>query len=132
MSTLQPIAENSLKTFSANATAEERGKLQNKIQTLVGQVFFGTIMKEMRSEMDSSNPMNGGKAGQTYMAQLDQYLIEKMASSTNFDVGQKIAESWMGSQTSAETGKTTVTSLKDVEKAYNQTSVQDGQSWQTN
>jgi len=132
MTALQPTTINSLKEFAANATAEERDKLQNKIQELVGQVFFGTILKEMRSEMDSSNPMNGGKAGQTYMAQLDQYLIEKMASSTNFDIGRKIANSWMGSQGSTKLTQTTAKVLKDVEKAYNQNSIADGQSWQAN
>jgi hypothetical protein len=106
--------------------------MQNKIQQLVGQVFFGTVLKEMRSEMDSSNPMNGGKAGQTYMGQLDQYLIDKIAGSSNFKVGQKIAESWMGTQNTSSSTSSTTANAKTVETLYKQTTSKDGLIWQAN
>jgi Rod binding domain-containing protein len=98
MSSMETVANNNLKTFAAQATPQEREKLQKQIRVLVGQVFFGTMLKQMRSETDASNPLNGGKMGQTFTAQLDQTLISKLAESKNFTIGQKIAEAWTESK----------------------------------
>ncbi len=87
---------NTLKAYSRQATTTEREKLQKNVRELVGQVFFGTLLKQTRSEMDPENPLNGGKTGQTFTAQLDQLIVSKWADSTNFKIGQKIADQWMG------------------------------------
>jgi Rod binding domain-containing protein len=99
MSSISAMTTNPLKAYAAEATPEQKEQLQTRIRELVGQVFFGTMLQQMRSTMDSSNPLNGGKAGQTYARQLDQELIARLSSSTNFEIGQKMAEQWTGQST---------------------------------
>jgi Rod binding domain-containing protein len=96
MNSLDAVATNNLKTYSTQASAEDREKLQKDIRELVGQVFFGTMLKQMRSEQNKANPLNGGQMGQTFMTQLDQTLISKMSESKGFAIGQEIAEAWTG------------------------------------
>ncbi len=87
---------NVLRSYAKQATPEQRAKMKEKISELIGEVFFSTILKQARSQADLSNPLNGGRAGQTFQAQLDQTLMQKWASSKQFGVGRKIADKWMG------------------------------------
>jgi Rod binding domain-containing protein len=96
MNSLEAVSSNNMKTFAAKASAEEREDLQKQIRELVGQVFFGTMLQQMRSEQDPSNPLNGGKMGQTFTSQLDQTLISQLAASKSFTIGQEVAEAWTG------------------------------------
>lgn len=102
MTTVTPMTSNVLRDFSARATPAQRAELKKNIREMVGQVFFGTLMKQMRSEMDPENPFNGGKVGRTFGAQLDQTLISQWAVSGRFDVADKIAEQWTGIKGYAE------------------------------
>jgi hypothetical protein len=88
-----------LKRTAANASPEDRAKLVTNIREFVGQTFFGTLMKQMRSEMNPENPFNGGKAGQTFGTQLDQTLISRWAQSSRLEVADKIARDWTGIKT---------------------------------
>jgi hypothetical protein len=91
-------ATNMLRQFAKTAGPEDRAKLQKNIREVTGQVFFGTVLKQMRSEMDPDNPFNGGRAGQMFGTQLDQILISRWAGSTNFKVTDKIAKAWTGTK----------------------------------
>jgi Rod binding domain-containing protein len=96
MKTVQSMTANVLRTYAAGAAPEQQEQLKKNIREMVGQVFFGTLMKQMRSEMNPDNPFNGGKVGQTFGTQLDQTLISRWASSVRFDVAEKIAREWTG------------------------------------
>jgi len=102
MSELTPITTNTLKSYASSASPENREALRKNVREWVGQVFFGTLLKQMRSEMNTDNPFNGGKAGQTFGTQLDQTLISQWSQSSRFDVADKIAEQWTGAKYSAE------------------------------
>ena len=85
-----------LKSAASQATPEQRKQIQKNIRELVGQVFFGTVLKQMRSQMNPDNPFNGGRMGQAFGNQLDQTLISKWSQSSNFAVADKIAQQWTG------------------------------------
>jgi hypothetical protein len=96
MSTINSVAVNELKVQAAKASPEEQAKLMKNVREFVGQTFFGTLMAQMRSEMNPDNPFNGGKGGQTFRAQLDQTLISQWAKTSRFEVADKIARDWTG------------------------------------
>jgi len=96
MNTVNAVAHNVLKESAATASPEEREKLVKDIREFVGQTFYGTLMKQMRSEMNPDNPFNGGKAAKTFGTQLDQLLISRWAQSSRFEVADKIARQWTG------------------------------------
>ncbi len=96
MNGINNVHTNILRTYAANASATHQAELKEKIRQVVGQVFFGTLLKQMRSEMDLSNPLNAGRAGQTFASQLDQFLLERLGKSKQFAPAEKIAQSWTG------------------------------------
>jgi Rod binding domain-containing protein len=101
MTTITSVAVNELKNQAAKASPADREKLLKNVREFVGQTYFGTLMKQMRSEMNPDNPLNGGKAGQTFRAQLDQTLISRWAESSRFEVADKIARDWTGIKASS-------------------------------
>jgi hypothetical protein len=96
MNSVTPVTNNVLKDLAAQASPENREQLRKKVRELVGQTFFGTLMQQMRSQMDPDNPFNGGRMGQAFGAQLDQTLISKWAGTAKFAVADKIAQQWIG------------------------------------
>ncbi len=96
MSAVTSMTANDIKNYAAQASSEDREKLLKNVREFVGQTFFGTLMKQMRSEMNPDNPFNGGKAGKTFRTQLDQTLISRWAESSRFEVADKIAREWTG------------------------------------
>lgn len=96
MSTITPITANVLRQYAAGASEEDRARLRQNIREFVGQTFFGTVMKQMRSEMNPDNPLNGGKMAQTFGTQLDQVLISRWAKTARFEAADKIAQQWTG------------------------------------
>ncbi len=96
MSEIQPTATNMLKDYAATASAADRDVLRRKVGEWVGQVFFGTLLKQMRSQMNPNNPLNGGRAAQTFGTQLDQTVISQWTQSARLEVADKIAQQWIG------------------------------------
>jgi len=85
-----------MKNYAAQASPQDQEKLRKNVRELIGQTFFGTLMQQMRSQMNPDNPFNGGRMGQAFGAQLDQTLISRWAGSTKFAVADKIAQQWTG------------------------------------
>ena len=96
MSGVNRVHTNTLRAYAAGASPEQRARLEKTISQVVSEVFFGTLLRQMRSELDMSNPLNAGRAGQTFASQLDDFLLERLGKSSRFSVGRKIAEMWTG------------------------------------
>ncbi len=96
MSGIGQVHTNTLRAYAAGASPEQQAELKKTISQVVGQVFFGTLLRQMRSQLDMSNPLNAGRAGQTFASQLDQFLLERLGKSGRFSAGEKIAQMWTG------------------------------------
>jgi len=94
MNPVQPITTNALRTYAAQASGEDREALRTKVRELVGQAFFGTILKQAQSEMDPDNPFNGGPTAQAFRGQLNQELLSRWATTTNFAAADRLAREW--------------------------------------
>ncbi len=96
MNGLNQVHTNVLRAYAAGASPEQQSELKEKVSQVVGQIFFGTLLRQMRSQIDVSNPLNAGRAGQTFASQLDQFLLERLGKSRQFSAGEKLAELWTG------------------------------------
>jgi len=61
------------------AAAAKHQKLVKQAQNLVGQTFFGTLLKQMRNSPFHSQLFEGGRGGEAFGALYDQQLAEHMA-----------------------------------------------------
>jgi len=94
--TIRTVATNSLKTYAQKLSTEDRETLKEKVSQVVGQVFYGTMLREFRSTMDETDPLNGGAAGATYRNQLDMEVLQRITASKRFALGREVAERWLG------------------------------------
>jgi Rod binding domain-containing protein len=69
-------------------TASE-AKLRHEAQRLVSQVFFGTLLKQMRNSPFKSELWSGGRGGEAFSGLYDQHMADRMAKAS----GRKLVES---------------------------------------
>jgi Rod binding domain-containing protein len=57
----------------------EHAKIERQAQRLVGQAFFGTILKQMHDSPFRSKLMDGGRGGEAFSSLYDQRLVDRMS-----------------------------------------------------
>lgn len=91
-------ANRGLRAHAQTLDSEQREELKATINEWVGQVFFGTLLREFRTTLNRDNPLNGGRTGAIFTGRLDQELLSRLARSSRFGVADAITESWLGTQ----------------------------------
>lgn len=95
----QSTALDALRRYDATPSkdpARLRELQQAATGEVVGQVFFGTLLQEVRAQSDPNNPLNGGRAGMMFTGELQQQLLGKIANSSQCQVSRALAKSWFG------------------------------------
>lgn len=65
--------------------AEQLGKaeeVQEKFRQFVGEMFFGQLMKAMRSTQEKPAYFHGGRAEEVFQGQMDQLMAEEMTEAS--------------------------------------------------
>ena len=52
--------------------------LRKKVESFVGQTFFGQLLKQMRESPFKSDLFNGGRGGEMFTSMLDGVIAERM------------------------------------------------------
>ena len=65
-------------------------QLTKQAQKLVGQTFYGTLLKQMHNSPFKSKIMDGGRGGEAFSPLMDQHLIDHMSTGKN---AQKLVKS---------------------------------------
>jgi peptidoglycan hydrolase FlgJ len=73
---LQTLAQTSAKA------AEEKQKLRETFESVVGETFFGQTLRAMRKSVQKSAYFHGGRGEEVFQQQLDQILAEKMSKTS--------------------------------------------------
>ncbi len=61
---------------------------------VVGSVFYGTLLKELRQSSLKGELGHGGRGEDVFQAQLDQVFVEGIGKSTRFDLVDAIYNSF--------------------------------------
>ena len=83
------IFANQLEAAGTVASAVQDERLRHEAQRLVSQVFFGTLLKQMRNSPFKSELWSGGRGGQAFEGMYDQHLADRMAKAS----GRKLVNS---------------------------------------
>lgn len=78
----QPLRQSGNHRFIAK---RDDSKLRETFDQFVGEAFYGTMLKAMRKTQGKPAYMNGGRAEEVFQGQLDQALVEKLATATGSD-----------------------------------------------
>ena len=68
-----------LNAVKATTRASHHDMLTHQAQKLVGQTFYGTLMKQMHNSPFKSTIMDGGRGGQAFQPLMDQQLVDRMS-----------------------------------------------------
>ena len=74
---VRPIAPSF--TTQGPAMSEHEAKLTHQAERLVGQTFYGTLLKQMHNSAFKSKLMDGGRGGEAFQPMMDQHLIDHMS-----------------------------------------------------
>ena len=80
---------------------DHEAKLTRQAERLVGQTFYGTLLKQMHESPFKSKLMDGGRGGEAFQPLMDQHLIDHMSHSA----GRKLVKSIVKHITGTEKAK---------------------------
>jgi Rod binding domain-containing protein len=83
------VFKSQLAAAGAVKNAAEDVTLRREAQRLVSQVFFGTLLKQMRNSPFKSELWSGGRGGEAFGGLYDQHLADRMAKAS----GKKLVNS---------------------------------------
>jgi len=69
-------------------------KLRTTAGQVVGSVFYGTLLKELRQSSLKGDLGHGGRGEEVFQAQLDQIYAEQVGKSSRFDLVDSIYKSF--------------------------------------
>lgn len=67
-------------------------ELREKFDEFVGSVFFGQLLKSMRQTLGEPAYFHGGRAEKIFQAQLDQTIVERIATGRSGGVADAMFE----------------------------------------
>lgn len=77
----------------AAGASNDDGQMRRLSQQLVGEAFYGLLMKEMRKSVSNNHLLSGGVGENILGPYLDQQLVQRMAGSRRFDLADAVYES---------------------------------------
>lgn len=74
----------------AETTSVARGKLRQAADELVGQVFYGTLLRQMRSSTFKGKYGHGGRGEEIFQGQLDEVLATRAGAARSSKISDAI------------------------------------------
>ena len=79
-----------INTSPAPALTPRQSQLTRQAQRLVGQTFYGTLLKQMHNSPFKSKILDGGRGAEAFAPLMDQRLIDRMSKSAGKRLVQSI------------------------------------------
>lgn len=80
----QPLLQQN--TAAGNRQRQEAEEVQQKYRQFVGEMFFGQMMKALRSAQQKPAYFHGGRAEEVFQSQLDQLIAEEMTEASAAEI----------------------------------------------
>lgn len=84
--------QNNLEVSPSPVSSVARTNLKNASDELVGSVFYGTMLRQLRSETLKGKYGHGGRGEEVFQAQLDQVLAKEMGKGKNGNLSDAIVD----------------------------------------
>lgn len=94
--TAETIATTSTQPPVNAAAQKRRDDLREAIDQVIGSVFFGPLMKTMRSSAFKGEIGHGGRGEEIFRAQLDQILVERAGTATSYELSNVLFDRFVG------------------------------------
>jgi Rod binding domain-containing protein len=78
---------------AASKASNDDSRMRQLSQQLVGEAFYGLLMKEMRKSVSNDHLLSGGVGEDILGPYLDQQLVQRMAESRGFALADAVYES---------------------------------------
>ncbi len=101
----------SVSASGSAATEVQHARLRETIDEVIGSVFFGPLMRSMRSSTLKGSIGHGGRGEEVFRAQLDQVLVERAGRATQYELSEVLFNRFApaavahGASTNDEAGK---------------------------
>jgi len=91
MMTVQPTG---VVASPADRATRDTSKLRETAGSVVGNVFYGTLLKQMRESGIQGEYGHGGRGEEVFAAQLHNLLAERLGGCGNFDLADAVWRSY--------------------------------------
>ena len=98
------LSLNHLTASNTVLPTERNTQLTHNAQKLVGQTFFGTLLKQMHNSPFKSKMFDGGRGGEAFQTMMDQHLIDRMSHSAGKKLVKSIVKHIVRGQEARATG----------------------------
>ena len=88
--TTQPV---SMTASPVDRATRDMSKLRETAGSVVGNVFYGTLLKQMRESGIKGEYGHGGRGEEVFAAQLHNLLAERLGGCGNFELADAVARS---------------------------------------
>jgi Rod binding domain-containing protein len=81
-----PITRNEETPKPKRELTEEDKEFRDVMHKLVGEVLYGTMMKQFRESQEPDPYFGGGRGEELFQSQLDQIYVEKMSNASSNNI----------------------------------------------
>ena len=99
------------------------GPLREAVNRVVGSVFYGTLLQQMRASSLKGTYGHGGRGEEVFAAQLDQVLAERAGQAGRSNIGEAIVRSYARQQQRIEQARA---AEREAEREADREPLQDG------
>jgi len=79
---------------------KEAPELRQRLGEFVGNVFYGTLIRQMHASTLKGEYFHGGRGEEVFQAQLGMELAQRLGRAVNDPIADRLYESWMKQQSS--------------------------------
>lgn len=87
-----------LEKSPARAASAKRADMREKVGDLVGNIFYGTLMRQMQDSKIKGEYFHGGRGEEVFQAQLGMELAKRMGQSPNDPMANMIFDAFVRRQ----------------------------------
>ena len=102
MQTVTPPTSTNTDVAKSAATSQ----LKQAADEIVGSVFYGTMLRQIRSSEFKGKYGHGGRSEAVFQAQLDQIFAKEMGRSKNWNISEAIVDRYQRNAIHAEKVRT--------------------------
>ncbi len=87
-----------LETLSQRAASSKQADMREKVGDLVGNIFYGTLLRQMQESKLKGEYFHGGRGEEVFRAQLGMELAKRMGQSPTDPMANMIYDSFVRRQ----------------------------------